>query len=85
MALNAGLIALYGFLAELIFLYAKITTQAAVYIYGLGGAVAIFIIIFIQIRLNKELQKYFAKWFHLKVILMEHEQPIYAKKENYWH
>ena len=76
MALNAGLIAFYGFLAELIFLYAKINTQAAVYIYGLGGAVAIFIIIF---KLNKGLQKYFAKWFHLKVILMEHEQPIYAK------
>ena len=69
MALNAGLIAFY----------AKINTQAAVYIYGLGGAVAIFIIIFIQIKLNKGLQKYFAKWFHLKVILMEHEQPIYAK------
>lgn len=79
MALNAGLIAFYGFLAELIFLYAKINTQTAVYIYGLGGAVAIFLIIFIQIRLNKKLQKYFAKRFHLKVILMEHEQPIYAK------
>ena len=79
MALNAGLIAFYGFLAELIFLYAKINTQTAVYIYGLGGAVAIFLIIFIQIKLNKGLQKYFAKRFHLKVILMEHEQPIYAK------
>lgn len=80
MALNAGLIAFYGFLAELIFLYTKINTQTAVYIYGLGGAVAIFLIIFIQIKLNKGLQKYFAKWFHLKVILMEHEQPIYSKK-----
>ena len=79
MALNAGLIAFYSFLAELIFLYAKINTQTAVYIYGLGGAVAIFLIIFIQIKLNKGLQKYFAKGFHLKVILMEHEQPIYAK------
>ncbi|EHJ51702.1 hypothetical protein [Streptococcus macacae] len=79
MLLNAGLVLIDTYVIQLD-LYSD--TAISVYIRGLIIALALIFIVFIHIKINKWYQKYFAKWFDLKVILVEHGQPIFAKKKE---